>query len=280
MFVDTHCHLNMMVDKKPDEPLHDEHFPYIEQIVVQAHQVGVETIINVGTGINESINAVALARRFAPVYATVGIHPEDVGQYAHQSVTIALAPLRELLVRKEENKIVAVGEVGLDFFHKPYDKQLQIDFFKAQIELALEYQLPLTIHIRDAGDDVLKVLEEYCHEQLRGVIHCFLQNESIARTVLGWGLYVGLDAPITYPKNEALRELFKKLPLERILLETDAPFLPPQQYRGKQNTPAYIPLIATALATLRNIDVTVVEKVTTVNARQLFFGENTVDAKI
>lgn len=273
MFIDTHCHLNMMVAKKPDEPLCDEHFPHIEQIVTQAHHVGVQTIINVGTGISESINAVVLARRFASVYATVGIHPEDVSQYAHQSVRASLAPLREQLAHKEENKIVAIGEVGLDFFHKPYDKQLQIDFFKAQIELALEYHLPLTIHIREAGDEVVKVLEEYCHDGIRGVIHCFLQNESVAQTVLAWGLYVGLDAPITYPKNNDLRELFKKIPLERILLETDAPFLPPQQYRGKQNTPAYIPLIAAALAALRDIDTAVVEDVTTANAQKLFFGK-------
>ncbi len=280
MFIDTHCHLNMMVDKKPDEPLRDEHFPHIEQVVNQAQQAGVGVIINVGTGISESLNAVALAQRCAPVYATVGIHPEDVGHYARQSITQVLVPLRELLAHKEENKIIAIGEIGLDFFHKPYDQQLQIDFFKAQIELALEYKLPMTIHIRDAGDEVMKVLEEYCHEGIRGVIHCFLQNETLAHTAFEWGLYVGLDAPITYPKNDALREVFKKIPLERILLETDAPFLPPQQYRGKQNTPAYIPLIAAALATLRNVDISVIEQATTANAQVLFFGENAAQAKI
>ena len=273
MFIDTHCHLNMMVTKKPDELLCNESFIIIEHIVNQAEQAGVCSIINVGTGINESLNSVAVARRCSHVYATVGIHPEDVSQYAHQSIQASLAPLRELLVHKEENKIVAIGEVGLDFFHTPYDKQLQIDFFKAQIELALEYQLPLTIHIREAGDEVMKVLEEYSHDGIRGVIHCFLQNESLAQTILSWGLYVGLDAPITYPKNNDLRELFKKIPLERILLETDAPFLPPQQYRGKQNTPAYIPLIAAALAALRDIDTAVVEDVTTANAQKLFFGK-------
>ncbi|MFA6263642.1 MAG: TatD family hydrolase [Candidatus Babeliales bacterium] len=280
MFIDTHCHLNMMTQKKPDELLREEDYPLIDAIVRQAHEACVETIINIGTGINESLNSIALARRYKNVYATVGIHPSDCGQYGSGSLRQALAPLRTMLDRKEENKIVAVGEIGLDFFHKPYDRDLQIDFFTAQIELAGEYNLPVVVHIREAGDDVLKILEQYRTHNLRGVIHCFLQTEEFARTVLEWGWYVGLDAPITYPKNENLRQLFGRIPLKHILLETDAPFLPPQIYRGKQNSPAYIPLIADALALLHGVDRSTIEEATTANAQKLFFGHEATETKI
>jgi TatD DNase family protein len=280
MFIDTHCHLNMMIQKQPDELLCEEAYPFIDAIVHRAHEARVESIINIGTGVNESLNSIALARRYKGVYATVGIHPSDCGQYGSGSLRQALAPLRTMLDHKNDNKIVAVGEIGLDFFHKPYDRDLQIDFFNAQIELAGEYNLPVVVHIREAGNDVLKILEQYRTHNLRGVIHCFLQTEEFAQTVIEWGWYVGLDAPITYPKNEKLRQLFSRIPLKHILLETDAPFLPPQIYRGKQNSPAYIPLIADALASLHGVDCSTIEETTTTNAQRLFFGYEAAETKV
>jgi TatD DNase family protein len=270
MLIDTHCHLEMMVKKQADALLQKQDYQEIGAIVDQAFNAGVQLLVNVGTSIVRSQQAVELARTFAPVYATVGIHPCDAGTGDATDLKSSMQSLQKLLDHKEENKIVAIGEIGLDFYHKPYDQRVQTDFFKAQIELALENDVPIVIHVRDAADELLKIIEPYVANKLRGVFHCFLQQQDFAQTILDWGFYVGLDAPITYPKNEALRSLFKDIPLERIVLETDAPFLPPQQFRGQQNTPVYIPLIAAALAQLRGVDCDKIEHITTANAYALF----------
>ncbi len=271
MFVDTHCHLDLIArldDEK--KPLSDADYVIIDRALHEAVQADVGAFINIGTSIAGSIQSVELAQRYANVYASIGIHPCDCGTGSTNELKQRMQSLQLLLKDKESNKIVAIGEIGLDFFHKPYDKQAQIDFFKAQIELALRYDLPIVIHVRDAADELLRVVEEYVKDKLRGVFHCFLQKKDFADIILDWGFYVGLDAPITYPKNESLRNVFKDIPLERILLETDAPFLPLQQYRGQQNRPVYIPLIAEALANIKGIDVATVETVTTANAQKLF----------
>jgi len=270
MFVDTHCHLSMMVKTDETMPLNAEHLRAIDVVIEQAAEAGVGALINVGADIQGSHEAVCVAKKFAPVYATLGIHPTDCGRLSPRELKDGLDQFKKLLADKQANKVVAIGEIGLDFYHKPYDAQRQQDFFKAQIELALTYDLPVVLHIREAGDEVLKVLEEYVQNKLRGVAHCFLQSADFAQTILEWGFYVGLDAPITYPKNDVLRALFKTLPLERIVLETDAPFLPPQAFRGQKNSPVYIPLIAQALADLQEKNVAAVEQTTTANAKKLF----------
>jgi len=270
MFVDTHCHLNIVVKKKFDEPLSDNHYPEIEKIVNQARESGVEKIINVGTSIQESINSVEIAKRFDGVYATVGVHPCDSLTLGFKQLKNVIATFDKLLQEKELNKIVGVGEIGLDFYHKPFDQSMQIDYLKAHIELALKYQLPISFHVREAGDAFLRVLEEYIKDGVRGVIHCFQQNKSFSEVVLDWGLYVGIDAPLGYPKNQALRDVLRAIPLERIILETDAPFLPPQQFRGKGNYPAYIPLIAQMVADVKEVSVDTVERETTQAALALF----------
>ncbi|MCB9493475.1 MAG: TatD family hydrolase [Epsilonproteobacteria bacterium] len=267
MFVDTHCHLNIVVKKEFDQPLQPQHFPLLKDIIAQASEAGVKKIINVGTSLVESQNCVAIAREFDSVFATVGIHPCDCGSgWLHD-----FKKIEDLVKHKKENNIVAIGETGLDFYHKPFFTQRQVDAFKAHIELAIEHDLPLVIHVRDSGEKVLEVLEPYASKKMvRGVIHCFMQDEAFAKVVCDWGLYVGIDGPINYPKNEQLREVVKSIDLDHIILETDAPFLPPQQFRGKQNRPAYIPLIAQSLADVKQIDVADVERITTRNALTLF----------
>lgn len=270
MFVDTHCHLNMMVNKDPDALLKQDQFLEIARIVHEAQRAGVEKILNVGTSLPESLNSVEIAKRFEPVYASMGIHPCDCNDLSHKDFKEMLSQIKRFVAHKEEHKIVAVGETGLDFYHKPFKKEFQIDCFKAQIELALEHDLPLVVHVREAADEVLTVLDEYRKNNMRGVIHCFLQTKDFADAVISWGFYVGLDGPITYPKNDWLREVFKQIPLESIILETDSPFLPPQQFRGKPNSPIHIPLIAQALADLKEVEREAVAEVTTANAERLF----------
>ncbi len=266
MFIDTHCHLNIMVKKEFNQQLQENHFPIIQDIINKAMDNGVSTIINVGTSLMESKNSIAIAQRFKSVYATVGIHPCDCSESWRDEVKI----LEKLVKEKEHHKIVAIGEIGLDFYHKPYDQQRQRDAFKAQIELALRYDLGLVIHVRDAGDELLRVLEEYVKEIKAATIHCFAQTLDFAKVVTDWGFYIGIDAPITYPKNEQLREVVRAISIDHLVLETDAPFLPPQQFRGKPNHPSYIPLFAEVIAELKNVSLEQLAQTTTHNAKKLF----------
>ena len=265
MFVDTHCHLNMFVEKEFNDSLIENDFLAIEQVIIEAKEQRVEKIITVGTSFIQSQQAIEIAKRFEGVFAAVGLHPCDCTSEWKDD----FEQIKKLVKEKEEGKIVAVGETGLDFFHKPYDKQRQIDAFKAHIELALQNDLPLVIHVRESADEILNVLGEYKNDA-KGVIHCFMQSKEIADVFLDWGFYLGINAPITYPKNEWFRSLLKEIPMDRILLETDAPFLPPQQFRGKQNRPAYIPIFAKVLADIKGIDLPKLEEITTKNAQDLF----------
>ncbi len=265
MFVDTHCHLNILVDKKPDELITEEHLKVIASSVVQAERNGVKKIINVGTSLAETQNSIVIAQRFANIWASAGIHPCDCAQHWHRD----FKEIEILVRRREENKIIAIGETGLDFYHKPFDKQRQTDAFKAHIELALEYDLPLIVHVRESADEVLHTLEQYKKES-RGVIHCFMQEKYVADTVIEWGWFLGIDGPITYPKNEWFRDLIKLLPVEHFVFETDTPFLPPQQRRGKKNEPATIPLFAQTVADLHEMSLQEIGEVTTRNVQKLF----------
>lgn len=266
MFIDTHCHLNVMIGKKTGQPLSNDDLIRIQQICKQANANNVGKIINIGGSLEDSLDSIQLAKIIDCVYAVVGIHPCDCGHYWQEKFT----QIKKLVQNKIENKIIGIGECGLDYFHKPYDAQLQETVFRNHIEFALEIKLPLVVHIRDAGDELLKILEEYIKNGLHGVIHCFSQGTDFAEQILRWGFYIGIDGHITYPKNDSLRDIIKNMPLDRLLLETDAPFLPPQQFRGKQNSPVYIPLIAQFIADLRNISITELEEATTQNAKNLF----------
>lgn len=265
MFIDTHCHLNMLVKKDEDVLLQENDYQIIEEKIFEAQAADVKKIITIGTSVNESINSVNIAKRFEDVYAVVGLHPCDCTANWKNN----FEKIKELIKSNPENKIVAVGETGLDFFHKPFDKERQIEAFRLHIELAIENNLPVVVHVRESAEEVLKVLQDY-KKEIKGVIHCFLQKKDFANEALKLGLYLGINGPITYPKNEWFREVVQQLPLESLLLETDAPFLPPQKLRGKQNLPAYIPIIAQAIADIKNIDVKEVGDVTTLNAQKLF----------
>jgi TatD DNase family protein len=266
MFIDTHCHLNiMLLSKERDHLMSEAELEACRPYVDAARVVGVNYIINAGTTKIESENSILLAAHFDAVYATIGIHPCDTAVQWQQNLDMLIPYLEE----KELHKIVAIGETGLDFYHKPFNVEEQKKAFRAHIELAIEYDLPVVIHIRESADEALKVLEAY-KNRVRGVIHCFTQQKYIAEKVFEWGFYVGINAPITYPKNQAFRDLVATLPLERILLETDAPFLPPQQLRGKQNSSATIPIFAKVLAELQNCSLEKVAEITTKNAQTLF----------
>lgn len=266
MLVDTHCHLNMLVKEQFDVPLKGTELQEITEILALAKQKNVNKIINVGTSLVESLNCIEIAKNFASVWATVGIHPNDLTNDWQSE----LKELVKYLKEKENYKIIGIGECGMDFHYEGYNANRQRDGFRAQVELALRYSLPLSIHTRNAPQETLKILEEYIKDGITGIIHCFSEDLEFAKIVTTWGFVLGIGGTITYPKNEILRAVVKAASLEQIVLETDAPFLPIQKMRGKKNYPEYIFEIAQYIAELKSCDFEHVAAQSTANVAKIF----------
>jgi TatD DNase family protein len=266
MMVDTHCHLNIIIKKEPEVTLSTNCLPAIDKIVSEAFEHNVTTIINVGTSIIESNNSIMIAQHHPQVYASIGIHPTDLTGDWKKDIRI----LAKWASHKDEYKVVAIGECGLDLFHKKTSLSLQKDGFKAHIELALEYKLPLIVHSRNAYEETLRVLEPYIKDSLKGVFHCFSYDKAFAQQAIDWNFMLGIGGTITYPKNEILRDVVRTCSLDYIVLETDAPFLPIQSMRGKMNHPLYIASIAQAIAEIRQSTKDIIASTTTNNAYKLF----------
>ena len=266
MLIDTHCHINMMIKKKFDVYLQSHEVEEAQDIVDAAQQNDVSIIINVGTSLIESNNCVMLAQRYQSIYATVGIHPND----CTSSWLDDFKDITSLVQKKEINRIVGIGETGLDRHYPDYNMQRQKDAFKAHIELALEHDLALVVHTRDAADETLRSLEEFKSHITRGIIHCFSEDQTFANQVIAWNFALGIGGTITYPKNLYLRDIVSTTPLAHMVLETDAPFLPPQVIRGKQNHPLHIKTIAEFMAHLRNEPYEQIANITTKNAKRIF----------
>jgi TatD DNase family protein len=263
LLIDTHAHINLLVTDF-DTPITDDNYSDIKIILDEAKNCGVTTIINVGTNLIESNNSVLLANKFSSIFAAIGIHPTDW----HSHYKKDLNSFNRLL--KENEKIVAIGECGLDLYHQKVPLEKQITLFHEQIEIALIHKKPLIIHSRDAYDQTLKILEEYHKEPINGVIHCFSYDYDFAQTVINWNFVLGIGGTITYPKNNELRTAVQKVDLSSIVLETDTPFLPMQSMRGKKNHPRYIVDIAQYLADLKEIEFDIVATQTTKTAKKLF----------
>lgn len=282
MLVDTHAHINIMVKKEFDILLSPEDYEKAAQIVQEAAADGVTILLNVGTSLPESLNSIHLAQRFSHVYAAIGIHPSDIKESWKEELNHL-----ELLIKEEQRhtsssqtlaKIVGIGECGIDLYHTQNLAE-QEEAFRRQIELALTYNLALVVHSRNAPEETLNVLTAYKDHPLRGTIHCFSYDRIMAQEFIKLGFHLGIGGTITYPKNNELREVVMQTPLERIVLETDAPFLPPQIMRGKPNHPKYIRLIAEYIAQLKNCTVEEVAIQTTKNAYALFNFSSSTDLR-
>jgi len=258
--IDTHAHLYF------------ESFDQDRDDVIRQCQDNLTAVINIGVDEPTSRAAVELAGRHDFLYAAVGVHPEEAAAAVESSDY--LDTLKTLI--SQTPKVVAVGEIGLDYHLqdlKDGDRERQQSLFRAQIELALECDLPVIIHSRDAFDDTLRILSEYHqHEHFRGVWHSFTEGLARAQKVLDLGLYLGVNGIVTYPSARELRAAVKDVSLERILLETDAPFLVPQPLRGKikRNTPWLVGYVAAEVARIRSVGLAEVVAVTDSNARLLF----------
>ncbi len=254
--IDTHCHVNF-----------DAYDEDRAQVIERAAQVGVTRILNPGVDLESSRAAIRLAAEYEGVYAAVGVHPNS---------SAGLETLDGLRSLAAEPKVVAIGEIGLDYYRDHSTPQQQRRIFEAQLELAAALELPVIIHNREASDDVLDVLESWTAslpDSLRerpGVLHSFSAPQGIAERALAIGFYLGFTGPITFKKAEDLRQVARRVSLDRILVETDGPFLTPVPYRGKRNEPAYIPHIVTALAALKQLTDEAMGQHTTENAERLF----------
>ncbi len=262
-FVDTHCHLNF-------EQFHEDR----DAVVQRALDVNVRVIINPAVNVATSQQAIDMTRIYASVYAQVGIHPNSA-----QEVTPAT--IRDMRVWAQTPKVVAIGEVGLDYHWNVHPREVQMRSFRSQLELAAELGLPAVIHSRDAQTDTYTLLSDWLREVRRShlplndrpfpaVWHSFQGDQDLAYRVFDLGMCISLGGPVTFKNARDLRALVPQLPLERILLETDAPFLSPHPYRGKRNEPARIPLIAAAIAQLQGRSLEQVARTTTATAQAVF----------
>ncbi|MDD5491213.1 MAG: TatD family hydrolase [bacterium] len=248
--MDTHAHLQDQVFR-PDQG----------SVIKRAFTAGVHQIIIVGYDYLSSQEAVALAARQERVFAAVGIHPHDAAAWQEDTGLLLSA-----LGRRK--KVVAIGEIGLDYYRDLSPREIQKKVFAAQLEVARKISLPVIIHSRDAGDEILGFIKDF--PGLTGVVHCFSGTLLAARKLIEMGWYIGITGAVTFPKAATLHEVVRSVPLERLLLETDAPYLAPQSHRGQRNEPGYLGEIATAIAALKNIEVSVVAEQTTANAKKLF----------
>jgi TatD DNase family protein len=252
MLIDTHCHLN-----------HADFDADREAVIVRARQAGVEAMVVIGYDLPSSERAVALAAREPSLYATVGVHPHD----ARALDETALAQLAALAAHL---KVIALGEIGLDFYRDLSPRADQESAFRRQIALARRLRLPIILHTRESEEEVLTILEEEGTGGLPGILHCFSASPAIAERCFRIGFHVGLGGVLTFKNARALHETAAGLPLERVVLETDAPYLAPHPHRGRRNEPAYVALVADRLAELHGRDPVEIAAITTANARAVF----------
>jgi TatD DNase family protein len=257
--IDTHCHLNF-----------DAYAENRDTIIQAAAAVGVTRIIIPAVDVASSQQAIELTQQYPGIFAAVGVHPNSTADF---SATV-LAQIAEL---SYQPKIIAIGEIGLDYYRDKSPKGQQLAAFEAQLELARKRELPVIIHNRDASADVLHILEQWVQDlppglkNRPGVLHSFSASQAIADRALVLGFYLGFTGPITFNKAEDFRKIARSVPLDKILVETDAPFLTPEPYRGKfPNKPEYIPYIVDRLAGLKNIPTDAMAAATTENALRLF----------
>jgi len=256
--IDTHCHLNF-----------DSYDPDRDAVIERAAWAEVTRIINPAVDLDTSRAAVDLARRYRGIYAAVGVHPNS-------SADFDVKWLDELAELAGQSKVVAIGEIGLDYHWDDSPKAKQFEAFEAQLDLAAKLELPVIIHNREASDDVIAILERWANDlpfalkERPGVMHSFSAPLEIAERAVAIGFYLGFTGPITYKNADELRRVAARVPLERIVVETDGPFLTPTPRRGKRNEPAYVPLIVERLATLRQISTEAMGAATTANAERLF----------
>ena len=244
--VDTHCHMDLTMD--------------IDSLLIDASQNNVKRLIISGCDKKSIRDGLEIIYRYDEVYMTAGFHPDEVNDLTDKD----FEDLEKIIITNK--KIIGVGEIGLDYYHDDSNKELQREWFIKQIELAEKYDLPVVIHSRDSIQEIYDILKEH---HTRGVIHCFSGSLEMAKQFIELGFYLGIGGVITF-KNCQLKEIFEELDLSHIVLETDSPYLSPEPYRGRENSPKNIKVVAQYLAKLLNIPLSEVTEITTSNAHNIY----------
>jgi TatD DNase family protein len=253
MLIDSHCHLDYYV---PDE---------LPAVIARAHAAGVGELVTIGTTMAQSATLPAMAEAHAALWCTVGVHP-------HNAAKAPIPTPEELAALAAHPKVIGIGESGLDYFYDKAPRAVQAENFRAHIRAARLTGLPLCIHARDADDDIAEILRD---ERDRGgaftfLLHCFSSTRALAETAVAMGGYLSFSGILTFPKSTELREIARDMPLDRLLVETDAPYLAPMPFRGKRNEPAWVAHTAKVLADVHGMPPEAMAALTTANFRRLF----------
>ncbi len=254
MLIDSHAHLD------------DKRFDSDREILIKSlKDNGIDLVINIGADIQSSRASIELAKNHENIYAVVGVHPHSAKDLEGKD----LSELRELA---KEEKVVAIGEIGLDFYYDNSPRDIQRKWFKAQIELAKELDMPIVIHTRDAAQETFLILKEAAQDgKLKCLLHCYSGSAEMAREYIKLGFYISLGGPVTFKNARVPREVAKVVPLDRLLVETDSPYLTPEPYRGKRNEPMYVKYVAQRIAQEKGLSYKEVAEATSANVLK-FFG--------
>lgn len=250
MLVDSHAHLE------------DEKYDRDREKVIEECKKDLTFLINVGSNLLTSKQSIELAHNYDFIYASVGIHPHDAQREFDKVEEIERLALHE--------KVVAIGEIGLDYYYDDPPKEFQKEIFIKQIRLAKKLNLPIIIHDRDAHGDILDILKQEWTKDLRGVFHSYSGSVEMAFQVIEMNFYISLGGPVTFKNAKKPKEVAKAVPIEKLLIETDSPYLTPEPYRGKRNTPVYVKFVAKKIAELREMPYEEVCRITAENAIKLF----------
>lgn len=251
MLVDSHAHVD------------DERFDADRDAVLERATVaGIKLIINIGADMASSARSIALAEKYSQIYAAVGMHPHDAKDMQEQDYN-------QLLRWASHPKVVAIGEIGLDYHYDLSPRPVQKEVFLRQLDIVRQTGKPFIIHEREAHADTFEIVRTVA-QGLEGVFHCFSGSVETAREYLKLGFYISVAGPVTFPKSAKTKEVARYVPLDRLLVETDSPYLTPQAFRGRRNEPAHVRLVAEEIAALRNLSLTELALATTQNARRLF----------
>ena len=254
MLIDSHCHLDY-------EPLVNN----IDQVLLNAKNSNITNLLTIGTSLESSIKVLELVEQYENIYGAIGIHPN--------STTDHFNDLDKLIdIKKKSKKIIAFGETGLDYYYKKSEKKDQIFFFERHIEFAISEKVPVIIHTRDADDDTTSIIKKY-YKKTKFLIHCFTGNIVFAKNLLNLECLISFSGIITFKKSNELREVVKYVPLERMLIETDSPYLSPDPLRGKINEPANVKIVAENIAKIKSISFEQVALITTENFQKFFFND-------
>ncbi len=252
MIFDTHAHYD-------DDSFDNDR----EEVILTAYNEGVVGIVNMGVDIENSRANIEFVKKYDFMYGAVGVHPNEVGDLTDKDIDI----LREL---SKEDKIIAIGEIGLDYYYDEPPRDIQKVFFEKQIELAREVKLPICVHSRDAAKDTLDMMIATHAEEVGGVVHCYSYSKEMAREFLKLNYFFGIGGVVTFKNAKTLKEVVDYLPIENIVLETDCPYLAPDPYRGKRNVSGYLKYVAKAIGDIKDISEEEVIRITNENAKRLY----------